>query len=623
MARQPYFVNTSNKILEVFSSFGGGMVSQAHPEKLNDNESVLLENADIVDRDIIQSRGAYSRINTPSTAISGNTQGHFLYVGANGAVTEIVAINGSLYTVSGNTYTALSITNLASFQTTRPIEAVQLRNEMYIATGSGLVVYDGSTASLVQAYAPNPLEALYIGTNGYALNPDSYLSDMTGAANSILGVVPSLRYGVVNKWVTFTAYVETVSGDVVEYMFETKRYDEVNYTIMQNWDTKKDFTTIFSTKADYMIRVSLRKQGTTTVLSQYVLPRYKVNSTPDEKPEPGINFDNIKLCNRLFIHYDRLFLYGDTSNPDYLYSSHLNKFDYFPRTNIMIVSDPLRGGLNSVVRYKSFIVCFTDGSIQAITGKSPQEFEKFPIHTTMGTKKPYSVQVMKNYIAFVGNDNGIYVLRSFNYASDDKMSVERIDLQIKDALVGLISSSSMILSCIYNNQYYLYIENGTTNYIYRYYYEFNRWVRDNIGAIQFMTMMAANSSIKLTLVSGGSICQLKKDVFTDDVNTSYSVRIISKDFDFRKPHHRKKLKQYQILAGITSKTTINVKLYTDNTLAVTTSLTSDPNQNSDAQKLKIMANGRFRYVKSDITIPVNEVFNLIGFGFVFKENTPK
>jgi hypothetical protein len=40
MVRQNYFVNTSQKQMEVFSSFGGGMVTQAHPEKLKDNQSI-------------------------------------------------------------------------------------------------------------------------------------------------------------------------------------------------------------------------------------------------------------------------------------------------------------------------------------------------------------------------------------------------------------------------------------------------------------------------------------------------------------------------------------------------------------------------------------------------------
>ena len=622
MARQPYFVDSNTKQMEVFGSFGGGMVTQPHPEKLNDDQSVLLENVDIVEGGAIQARGAYAQTNAPNPSISGNTQGFFRYRKADGTYQDIVAIYGKLYTVSGNTYTQLNISGLAAFQTTRPIEAVQYRDKMYFATGSGLVVYDGNTASLVQAYAPNGLEALYIGTNALALNPDNYLSDATGAANVILGVVPSQRYGVINQNVTFTAYVQKVASDTLEYQFETKLRDEPNYKVAQSWSTNKTFTTSFPKQADYMIRVSIRKQGQGTVLSQYVLPRYRVNTTPDEHPEPGVSFNNISTCNRIFVHYDRLYLYGDTTNPDFLYVSHLNKFDYFPRTNIVKVTDPLRGALQSVKRYKNFLVCFTNGSIQMITGTNPKEFTKQPIHTTLGTLYPYSVQVMKNYIVFVGNDNGVYILRSFNYASDDKMNVERIDDAIRDNIGGFIKTSTKLLSCIYNNQYFLYIENAGRNYIYRFYYELGVWVRDSVS-MSFRTMDAIDNTVILTDVSGGIVYQLKYDVFKDGINTPYNMHIVSKDYDFGMPHHRKKLKQYQMIVKMSPMTFISVSIYTDNQLLTTSQLAYDPSQNTDAQKLKVMASGRFRYVKTDITIPVNERVQLIGFGFVFKMNTPK
>jgi hypothetical protein len=74
---------------------------------------------------------------------------------------------------------------------------------------------------------------------------------------------------------------------------------------------------------------------------------------------------------------------------------------------------------------------------------------------------------------------------------------------------------------------------------------------------------------------------------------------------------------------MTNLTSVEVDVYLDNTTLLTTMLTYDITQNSDAQKLKIMASGRFRYVKVNITIQVNELVQIIGFGFVYKLNTPK
>ena len=147
MAKQPYFVNSSQKQMDVQGSFAGGMVSQSHPEKLRDDQYQIMENADIIQGGVTQSRGAYSKTNDPSTPISGLTQGKWRYANLAGG-TDIVAINGNLYSVVNNSYTKIPITGLTNgFQTSREINAVQLRDKMYFATGSGIVVYDGSTAS--------------------------------------------------------------------------------------------------------------------------------------------------------------------------------------------------------------------------------------------------------------------------------------------------------------------------------------------------------------------------------------------------------------------------------------------------------------------------------------------
>lgn len=622
MARQNYNVNTGEKKIEVYTSFGGGMVTQSHPEKLRDDESVLIENADIVAAGVLIPRGGYQKTNTSSTVISGNTQGRFRYENLAGGQ-DIVAINGKLYSVSGSTYTQIVIPGLAAFQASRPIEAVQDRTNMYFATGSGVVKYDGVSAALITAYAPTALEALYVGTNGYSTSPDTYMTDVAGNANALLGVVPGKRYGIVNEKINFTAYVTYISGNVLEYKWEYKNISEVDYKVAKDWSTTKELSLTFSQKGDYILRITLRVQGTTTELSQYILPRYKVNSVPDEKPEQSVTFENMKTCNRIFIHHDRLYLYGDTTFPDNLYCSQRDNFTYFPRTFITKVTDSFRGSLQTVVRYRGFLIAWTNNSIYTIRGREPKEFEKEPIHTTLGTKHPYSVQIMKNYIAFVGNDNGIYYLKSFNYASDDKLNIERIDDKIRDVVVDHIKAATFIQAAIYNDQYYLYIEGSTYKYMYRFYYDYGLWVRDTF-VVNLRNVVAMDNFLYATSKLNGDLYKLNPDVFRDETSTVYTMKVHSKNFNFGHPHHRKKMKVYQLLAKLTNSTTITVKLYADDVLLSTTQLQHDPLQaGSDAQKLKIMQSGRFRYVQSEIEIPVNESVELIGFGFIFKENTPK
>jgi hypothetical protein len=697
MARQPYLVNTSQKQLEVFSSYGGGMNTQVHPEKLKDEQSVLIENADIIQGGILQARGAYKQtnhcevihlntmdnimdenftfdmlsaftfndLNTDALSVSnvdtdayyktfeqwsfeqitfdvlkdykmndlkttgvlkpntGNSQGMFRYHTEDGHM-DIVAIKGKLYMVIDNsTYKKLSIVGMKSFQTTRTVEATQYRDKMYIATGSGLVMFDGNRAYAVTAYAPNGLEALYIGTNGYAKDPLNYLSDTTGASNMILGVTTNLRYALVNQEITLTAYVEHIQGDILEYQFEYRKVADADYTVVIDWTTSKTATLKFTSPADYAFRINLRKQGTTTVLSQYVLPKYTVSSTPSTKEEDdSINFDNLAACNRVFVHYDRLFLYGDTTYKDYLYISHLDKFDYFPRTNIIKLSDPLRGELQNVARYKNMLLCWTNGSIQMLTGTSPLDYVLQPVHTTLGTLHGKSVRIIKNYITFVGNDNGLYILKSFNYASDEKLNVERIDEPIRDDLTELLASSTKVLSTVTNNQYFLYIETDKQNYVYRYYYEYNVWVRDVIE-LSFRTLDTFDNVVTACATNNGTVYKLDPDTFVDGTNKRYIMKVKSKNFVFGLPHHRKKLKQYQLLTKLKPSSSLTVSIYADDKLLSVTPSGYDPTQSSDSQKLLIMSSGRFRYVTVDITVPVRDSIQLLGFGFIFKQNTPK
>jgi hypothetical protein len=696
MARQPYFVNTSQKQMEVYSSFGGGMVTQAHPEKLRDNQFVLIENADIIQGDVLQARGAYSLVNscdvihyntmadfydeeiTMDSLLThtmdeiktvgltrnnvnsslyfttmeqwklekitfanlkehtmtelktqgvakhntGDSQGMFRYYTKTG-YQDIVAINGKLYIVVDDlTYKKLSITGLRNFQTSKVIEAVQYQDKLYIATGSGIVIYDGTSAYMMTAYKPNGLEALYIGTNGYATDPTNYLQNTIGVGVAILGVTVDNRYGVTNNNVTFTAYTQAPEGTSLEFLFETKKLADTAYTTAQNWSTSNVLVKSFASADDYMVQVSVRVAATTLTLSQYVVPKYTVSSTASQKQEDDIDYDNLSACNRLFVHYDRLFIYGDDAHADYLYVSHLNNFTYFPRTNTLKVTDPLRGRLQSVVRYKNMLLCFTNGSIQMIEGSSPTDYAITPVHTTLGTTYGHSVQIVKNYVVFVGNDNGIYILKSFNYASDDKLNVERIDEDIRDSIGTLIGTSTKILSTITNNQYFLYIENDEQNYIYRFYYEYGVWVRDKID-LSFQTLTTLDNSVISCDTNNGVVYKLKPDVFKDGKDKAYTMNVQSKSYNFNMPHHKKKLKQYQLVTNLSSISSIMTTVYADNNLLITKPLNYDPNQNSDAQKLNVMASGRFRCIKTDMTINVKEPVQLIGFGFVFKQNTPK
>jgi hypothetical protein len=165
----------------------------------------------------------------------------------------------------------LPITGLRNFQTTKTIEAVQYRDKLYIATGSGIVIYDGTSAYMMTAYKPNGLEALYIGTNGYAEDPSNYLQNTVGVGVAILGVTVDKRYGITNNNITFTAYYQSPVGTDLEFLFETKKLADSTYVMAQDWSSSNVLVKSFASADDYMVQVSVRVSGTTLTLNQYVL----------------------------------------------------------------------------------------------------------------------------------------------------------------------------------------------------------------------------------------------------------------------------------------------------------------------------------------------------------------
>lgn len=608
--------------MEVFNTFDGGQVTQEHPTKLADNESVLVENADIVAGGVLINRGAYVKTNDPKVTITGISQGVFNYENLFGGVV-IEAIGGKLYTVLQNTYTLLTITGLASFQTTRLIEAVQHGSIMYIATGSGLVKFDGTTASLVTPYTPTGDEALYTGLNALAADPESYIQDTTASdSNTILGFKCASRYGLTNTYTDITAYVDKISTDTLEYRWSSKYSTEAKYTVWQDWSTNKVYHHKYAKKTDYSIKCEIRKQGTTNVLDDYILSKFRVLSSPDPKPAPTINGADLSLCNRILVHYDRLMIYGDTGNPNNLYISQLNNFAYFPRTNTIVVHDPFRGILQSVIQYRNFLLTFTDNIIYMITGSSPADYDKQPINTTVGTTHPYSVQATQNYVLFVAKDNRLYMAKLIR-ATSLMMDVQPMDIKVKDDFIKHVRLAVNVLSTVYNEQYYLYVGSGVgDNYLYRYYYNTGVWVRDKV-AVDFNYLTTIYNTLTASSNTNGRIYKLSKGVYFDDVNTQFAINIISKDYDYGMPYHKKKLKQFQLLCTLNSVTTVNVNLYLDDVI-VAENVSGDPSQNNkDSQKLIISMSGRFRYIKTNLQITVMEDIQILGFGFIFKYGMPK
>src|SRR5690606_31283048 len=182
--------------------------------------------------------------------------------------------------------------NPFQFQTTRTVEAIQYRKTMFIATGTKLVEleYDnGWKAKVVEPYTPTVMEAIYIGTNGLADDPDSYIQDGVSATNNVeaIGIKPQYRTAAVNVPITMTAYINRPSGysGTVDYKWEYKKSSENSWTVSTDFkENEKSHEMTFDTATNYDIRVTVRKHDDDAdpELPQiYVMTSYEVKAVED------------------------------------------------------------------------------------------------------------------------------------------------------------------------------------------------------------------------------------------------------------------------------------------------------------------------------------------------------
>lgn len=576
---------------------------------MQDNEFTNLSNIDLGERGSLKRRtGMTSHLVSP---VSGKGQGYFRYYLDANTFHEILAVNGKIYKDG----VEIVITNLTSFQTERPIEAVQYKDKLYIATGSKLVVYDGTTAKVIEPYAPEPLEALYVGTNGLAADPDNFMQDSTGATTRIDGVTFSSRYGRVNESVTMTAYVTLSNSEILEYKFEERRPEmkEGFWEIGQDWSTSKSYTFTADYEGDLQFRVWIREQGTTVELNQYIVPKYKIKPVTDPADDE-VNTSTIHSCNRIILHWDRLVMYGDPTNYDVMYISHLKKPDYFPVPNSLRFDNGRQEGITKIIQYRDTLITFTPTTIQAVYGKSPLDFQRITINSGIGCIAPASAKIMKNYVTFLSKE-GIHVLKTIGY-SDNKANVEKIDVNINN----LVSIHDDACAVIHDNQYHILFPRDNKRL--RFYIDWGIWTKDESTKLDFDRFYEFDGVLLGQSSTTGNVLKFDDSVYTDD-GLAYTDEIEFSYMDFGKPYHEKKLKELQMLYAPTSKdANVSVTMYTDTATISNLNVDgTDLDENGNTVR-KLRTSGKCRSVKLKAEHSIAEEHWLLGIGFVFKSKKP-
>lgn len=555
--RQQFRRNPAEKHLEIYDDFSGGMNTATSNERLQNNEMPLVVNVDLSGKGSIRKRsGRVSVLENPTP--SGRGQGGFFYYKKGEAEPELLlAIGGKLYRRKGNTLEHVPIVGLESFQDQLPVSAVQYNDYLFIATGTKLVEYDGEQAKVVEPHMPTPQEAIFIGTNALADDPDAWIEDKVSDELQALGIQPSKNVATVNKEVKFTAFVSKPEGMIVLYKWDWKKSDDVQWTEGQGWTegiAGKTWTFTFDEEGKYDIWLSVKDNTAEAVVKRFRLSEYEVKQTEDKDKNPEYDVKGIQTCRRILLHWDRLVLTHDAENPQYMYISDLKNPRYFPTTNVRDFSSNRGEPITSMVRYKNMLVVFTNTTVQTVTGKSPQDYTFNLVHDGLGCIAEQSAQVIGDIVVFLSHD-GIKYLTHSVYTLET-LNVRSLDVNIRPSIYRDRNACSIV----HDNQYWICFPDRQE--IYRYYYELRSWVVDKSTKLNFAAFFANEGKV-YNLTVDGKLYQHDDNTYTD-AGEVYDMVAESKFYDLSLMMHRKKLRRLYVLARhFSSDTRFYIHVYAD------------------------------------------------------------
>jgi hypothetical protein len=547
--RQNIQVNPAQKVFEAFMDFSGGLNTEVSNEKLRENEYSKLLNADLSGKSSARLR--YGRSSVVSQL--GVAQGIFFYYRKGMDYPDTIeAVGGRLYVREGlgsilTEIPMLDGTVAFTFQATLPIEAVQYKETLFIATGTKLVELTYTTgwdAKVVVPYIPTVMEAIYIGTNGLADNPDAYIQDGVSSSGLVeaIGIKPEYRTAAKNVPITMTAYINVPSGytGTIDYRWERRKSSETTWVEALAWTTdakSHDFS--FDTATEYDIRVSARKTADTNPpdpIQQYVLTSYEVKAVEDRTSVSPV--DALSKCRKILLHWDRILLYDDGTYSYQMYISDLQNGRYFPVSNTINFDIGKQEPITTAIRFQDMLVVFTKTTIQTLVGKSVETYARYQIHDIIGCIAGWSAKVVGNNIYFLSHE-GVHALKPNPYRLET-MNVARIDGNIKSS----VPYDEDACAVVHDSMYWLAFPQQKE--IYRYYYETGAWAKDSSARLDIKQFLLYGEDV-YNMTSDGYILQHDPTIFTD-AGTFYEMDVESKLLDLSASFNQKKLKRFYMLA---------------------------------------------------------------------------
>lgn len=542
--RTGYNTRPYEKHMEVFQNFSGGLNTVDSPESMLDNELMDMANQDLGERGSLKRRHGLTKLRTLP---GGLHQGYFRLYKPDGSYDELDAIDGKLY-LNANSMDAvfLNITNLpgSTFQNTRMIEAVQYGSILYIATGTKLIQWDGTTAQVIEPYEPTTMEMTYVGSNALAPNPEGHLTDTIGLVASIDYVLPNMvtMYTGRTNGQQVQVYSTKLDGKVYEYALQMRGvakkdelWEDPSSKAWRELSTGNILSGVkLSVAGEYEFRVLMREKTLTEVLSEYrgsVTVRETLAYT--KTPSPTIH-----SCNRIILHWDRIFLYGDPRNPALIYLSHVQNPNYFPSLMTLEFINPRREPLTQILHYRNGLLAFTKTSTQILYGTGPEDYRRVMLHTDLGCVSSKGAAVVRNHVFFL-SVQGVFALKTIGI-TDDKANVEKIDKKIANQILP----DTDAIALYSDGQFHLVYPSKNTRY--RFYDDLSAWTKDISPKFNFRNMLGIDGEIFTT--RDGALSKFDTDVYTDE-EFVYENYWECKYLSFGQPYHAKKLKELQVLTA--------------------------------------------------------------------------
>lgn len=290
---------------------------------------------------------------------------------------------------------------------------------------------------------------------------------------------------------------------------------------------------------DIKFEVVFKFSGTpaTTVTREYVLQDFQVKYTLEKNDVYNQEFGGIRSCNKIRLHSNRLFLFGDITEPSQVYFSHLDSPSYFPTINMFRFDTGKREPVVTIERIQNYLVVFTRTSVYTITGSGTLDFAINLINDSIGCIAPRSAVLTGNVITFL-SEEGVYTLKPTTFRLD-QLNVQRADTKIKTQ----VPKDENACAIAYDAQYFLCFPNKKI--VYRYYYEKGSWVKDESSELDFLEFLQY-AGVMYAVKRNGTLLKKDDSVYTDN-DISYNMVVETKFFDLSKTFNYKKLKKMYIL----------------------------------------------------------------------------